>query len=61
MIMVQNKDGEDCVIMSQRARKGLRKHNLREIEENYNIISPDIGTIEHIGGGSARCMVAELY
>ena len=61
MIMVQNKKGEDCVIMSERAYKGLREHNRKEIENNYRIISSDLHMIETIGGGSARCMVAELF
>jgi hypothetical protein len=39
----------------------LRKENLDILEKNYKIISSDIGMIEHIGGGSARCMVAELF
>ena len=61
MIMLQNKKGEHCVIMSERARKGLRKHNLKTLEDNYVIVSSDLKMIEHIGGGSARCMVAELF
>jgi hypothetical protein len=47
--------------MSSRARKGLTKKHLATIEKNYRIIDSDIGTIEKIGGGSARCMVAELF
>lgn len=61
MINVQNKQGDHCVIMSERARKGLRSHNLKILEDNYKIISSVINLIETIGGGSARCMVAELY
>jgi hypothetical protein len=47
--------------MSERARKGLRPDNLKTLEKNYKIISADLHTIETIGGGSARCMVAELF
>eukprot|EP00347_Sterkiella_histriomuscorum_P004730 403359327 len=61
MMMVQNKNGDHCVIMSQRARQGLRPHNLKEIEDNYKIIASDLNMIETIGGGSARCMVAEMF
>ena len=61
MIMLENKKGEHCVIMSNRAKKGLRKHNLETLEKHYNVIAPEIGMIEHIGGGSARCMIAELH
>jgi hypothetical protein len=47
--------------MSERARKGLRKENLSILEKNYKLISSDLPFIEHIGGGSARCMIAELF
>jgi hypothetical protein len=47
--------------MSDRARKGLRPDNLKTIEKHYKIISSDLHMIETIGGGSARCMVAELF
>jgi hypothetical protein len=61
MMMVQNAKGELCAIMSERARKGLRPENLKEIEKHYRIISSDLHMIETIGGGSARCMVAEIF
>eukprot|EP00349_Pseudokeronopsis_sp_Brazil_P000630 CAMPEP_0202957366 /NCGR_PEP_ID=MMETSP1396-20130829/1777_1 /ASSEMBLY_ACC=CAM_ASM_000872 /TAXON_ID= /ORGANISM="Pseudokeronopsis sp., Strain Brazil" /LENGTH=200 /DNA_ID=CAMNT_0049674809 /DNA_START=426 /DNA_END=1028 /DNA_ORIENTATION=+ len=61
MIMVENNKGEPCVVMSEKARKALRPHNLSEIENNYRIISSNLETIEYIGGGSARCMIAELF
>jgi hypothetical protein len=61
MIMVRSTTGENCVIMSERARKGLSPEHLEEIQKNYKIISSDLHMIETIGGGSARCMVAELY
>lgn len=59
--MLQNKKNDYCVVMSDKARKGLRKQNLDILEKNYQIISADLEMIEHIGGGSARCMVAELH
>lgn len=61
MIQVKNKDNELCVIMSDRALKGLTKKHREILEKNYKILSSDIGTIEQIGGGSARCMVAEIF
>ena len=61
MIMVQNVRGEDCVIMSKRARNGLTPDNLNTLQKAYRIVSSDLSTIETIGGGSARCMVAELF
>jgi hypothetical protein len=61
MIMVKNKNGDHCVIMSERARKGLRPENLKTLEKHYQIVSADLHMIETIGGGSARCMVAEIF
>jgi hypothetical protein len=61
MINIRNKHGEDCVIMSERARLGLSPENRRTLKENYRIVSSDLKMIETIGGGSARCMVAELF
>jgi hypothetical protein len=61
MIMVHNRRGEDCVIMSDRARKGLSADNLATLQKAYRIIDSDLSMIETIGGGSARCMVAELF
>ena len=61
MIQVKNKDDELCVIMSNRALKGLAKKHREILTKNYKILNTDIGTIEKIGGGSARCMVAEIF
>ena len=61
MIMVNNKSEEPCVIMSERARLNLRHHNRIALERNYRIVASDLHMIETIGGGSARCMVAELF
>lgn len=53
--------GPLCVIMSERARRGLAPKHLATLEQHYNIVSSDVSTIENIGGGSARCMVAEIF
>jgi hypothetical protein len=47
--------------MSERARGNLRRENQAIIEKHYTIVAADLTTIELIGGGSARCMVAELF
>jgi hypothetical protein len=61
MIMLQNKHGEHLCVMSERARKHMKLPNLTEIEKNYKVVSADISTVEKIGGGSARCCIAELF
>jgi hypothetical protein len=47
--------------MSERAKKGLRSSSFKELESSYRVITADISMIETIGGGSARCMIAELF
>lgn len=61
--MIQVKDDKDqlCLIMSTRALKGLTAAHKKTLEANYKILATDISTIERIGGGSARCMVAEIF
>ena len=61
MIMLRNSDGQHCVVMSKRALKNLAPETEKILKDNYRIIAADIPTIEHIGGGSARCMIAELF
>ena len=61
MIQVKNDKDELCLIMSRRALKGLTKEHRKILESNYKILETDISTIEQIGGGSARCMVAEIF
>ena len=47
--------------MSDRAYKTLNKHQIELLEEYAEIIHPDLGVIETYGGGSARCMIAEIH
>eukprot|EP00397_Hematodinium_sp_SG-2012_P038955 GEMP01042454.1.p1 GENE.GEMP01042454.1~~GEMP01042454.1.p1 ORF type:complete len:331 (+),score=76.10 GEMP01042454.1:135-1127(+) len=50
-----------CVLMSARARKGLREGNWERIAAAYRVITVDVSTIEHFSGGSIRCMMAEIF
>jgi len=61
IINVKNKDGNTVVLMSQSANKGFTKKQLQILKKSYKVLSVNINTIERVGGGSARCMVAELY
>ena len=47
--------------MSARARKSLTRVQSEQLEKYCKIVSPDLTTIENNGGGSARCMIAELF
>lgn len=61
MLQVQNKQGEKFLIMSETAYKSLESHQVSAIEKYCEIIYSDLNTIEVNGGGSARCMLAEVF
>jgi hypothetical protein len=61
MLQVHNKDGEKFLVMSSQAYKSLLPQQIEEIEKFNPIIHADISTIETNGGGSARCMIAEVF
>ncbi len=61
MLEVQNDKGKSLLVMSASAKASLTEQQLNTLQSYSNIISPDISTIETIGGGSARCMIAEIH
>jgi hypothetical protein len=61
IINIRNNDDEVYLIGSECAYNGFNPQNRKILEESYKILYSDIGTIEKIGGGSARCMIAESY
>ncbi len=61
MLEVNNRDGEQLLVMSATARAVLTPTQLSLLEKYVRIISPDIHAIETAGGGSARCMLAEIF
>ena len=61
MLQVQNKDGEKFLVMSQTAYQSLNQEQVSNIEKYCEIIYSDLNTIEVNGGGSARCMLAEVF
>ncbi|MCL8536609.1 arginine deiminase-related protein [Chryseobacterium gallinarum] len=61
MLQVQNKEGEKFLVMSQTAYQSLTPEQVAAIEKYCEIIYSDLNTIEVNGGGSARCMLAEVF
>lgn len=61
MLQVKNKKGEKIVVMSSQAYKALSTEQVKTIESFNRIIHSDLTTIETNGGGSARCMMAEIF
>lgn len=61
MLQVRNASNETFLVMSEQAYQSLRPDQIRQIERHTHILSSPIDTIETYGGGSARCMMAEIF
>lgn len=61
MLQVHNNKEQKFLVMSSQAYHALNKDQIEEIEKFNPIIHSDIKTIETNGGGSARCMMAEVF
>lgn len=61
MLQVQNGDGKKHMIMSNAAHQSLTKQQIATIEKHCEILSSSLNIIEACGGGSARCMMAEVF
>ena len=61
VIGLVNSEGKPCVVMSSTAYNGYTKEHFDELKSHYKMIHSDCSKIENIGGGSARCMIAEIF
>ncbi|MGH5146321.1 arginine deiminase-related protein, partial [Klebsiella pneumoniae] len=61
MLQVKNNKGEKLLIMSTQAYESLSDEQIQMLEQYNRIIHSNITTIEKNGGGSARCMLAEIF
>lgn len=61
MLQVKTKTGAPLLIMSEQAYLSLEKHQVMALEKYSTLIYAPLYTIEQNGGGSARCMLAEIY
>jgi len=61
MLNVANKEGKEFLVMSTAAYSSLRPDQIEAIEKHATIIHSSLDTIEALGGGSARCMMAEVF
>ena len=59
--MLQVIGHEPYLVMSTSAYKSLNEEQLKKIEKFNPIIHSDLDTIQVCGGGSARCMMAEVF
>ena len=61
MLQVRNSEGKTFLVMSETAYNSLKPEQIAAIEKYSEIIYSDLNTIETNGGGSARCMLAEVF
>jgi hypothetical protein len=61
MLQVQNAKGEKLLVMSSQAYTSLTREQIKKLESFNSILHSDLTTIETNGGGSARCMMAEVF
>ncbi|MEO1548619.1 MAG: arginine deiminase-related protein [Bacteroidota bacterium] len=61
MLQVLGADDKRFMVMSSAAFKSLRQDQIDAIEKHCPILHSPLDTIETCGGGSARCMMAEVF
>jgi len=61
MLQVSNDKGERFLVMSETAKHALTKEQIERITHFCPILAPKLSLIEKCGGGSARCMMAEVF
>jgi hypothetical protein len=61
MMQVHNDKGERLLVMSDQAYQSLTPDQVKKLSAYNEIIHPSIQTIETLGGGSVRCMMAEVF
>ncbi len=61
MLELKNDKGESLLLMSASARFVLDDIQISRLSSYCKILAPDVSTIETNGGGSVRCMVAEIF
>ncbi len=60
-IQLVDEDLNPKLVMSTNAFESIKSDQLARILKHTEIIHSDIKTIENYGGGSARCMIAEIF
>lgn len=60
-LQLKNSKGKSAWVMSERAYRSLTDSQRLKITDESEIIYSDLQTIETWGGGSARCMICEIF
>ncbi|OYX28964.1 MAG: amidinotransferase [Flavobacteriales bacterium 32-35-8] len=61
MLQVKGANNKSYLVMSQTAYNSLTKNQIEILKKYTGILTSSLDTIEACGGGSARCMMAEVF
>ena len=61
MLQLKNNDGDKFVVLSESAYNSLSESQISSLEKFNKLIVAPVPTIEKYGGGSVRCMIAEVF
>ncbi len=61
MLQVRNNAGETILVMSSQAFQALTPGQIGRLNKHTRLLHSPLETIETYGGGSARCMMAEVF
>jgi hypothetical protein len=60
-LQLQTDKGEKVLVMSDQAYQSFTPLQREQLEQYNRILHSPLTTIETLGGGSARCMLCEVY
>ncbi|GAB4028738.1 arginine deiminase-related protein [Spirosoma koreense] len=61
LLQVAGSQGERFIVLSNRAFRSLEPSQVAQLTRHGQLIHPDLSTIEAYGGGSARCLLTEVF
>ncbi|MEN9322410.1 MAG: hypothetical protein RL699_190 [Bacteroidota bacterium] len=61
MLELVGANQQKLLVMSAAAHASLTADQIKKLEKHATIVSSSLDTIEACGGGSARCMMAEIF
>lgn len=61
MLQVRNNRDETILVMSATAYQSLSESQIKTLQQHTKLLHADINIIETYGGGSARCMMSEIF
>ncbi|MEO8513612.1 MAG: arginine deiminase-related protein [Ignavibacteria bacterium] len=61
ILNVKNNKGESLIVLSSSAMWNFEEHQVYTLQKYGRLVEVSINTIETVGGGSSRCMMAEIF